>query len=434
MNKGFASILKLVVTSMAIACIVLAMIFFSRDYFPGAKSEWYKNLSGFFLTIASGIVFGVLVKFLYEHRDEQKKRSESVKQLKEDNLQRLRKVFDQVDSSRLLIEAHKSAKTYGEQIRQAIIPSVVTLYDIKRSLVDAGDKLDKEALLDLRVHIHYMIAYLKALTEEFKSTYLDHSRKQAMQESMKEKIRQKFLVEFDIFLAAGLNQKNQAHRLSEFINQKQNSQLLLPNFAWEHIIKLHFLHDFLSDNRESQYTLLFIYHYEESKKILKISNGKYVPVPETEEFKSFHKIRNKLKDRNHKENLVATIMNEEMKFQDHMLTYLNEKIGQAEQQMDLSFLDEHLDDQLEYKRADGTMVNKTMYLSQLENRTYDSMITEVRQIEEKGGYKEVISNVTTSGNNNGIPFNGTFKNVRKWYVNEEGRWKLKYWENEKLNQ
>ena len=54
------------------------------------------------------------------------------KEFRQETLNHLRKIFDLVDTARLLIEAHKSEKTYCEQMRLALIPSIVSLYDIKR--------------------------------------------------------------------------------------------------------------------------------------------------------------------------------------------------------------------------------------------------------------------------------------------------------------
>ena len=43
-------------------------------------------------------------------------------------------VYDRVEKARLLIEAHRTAITYGEQMRE-LIGGVVTLHNIKRALI-----------------------------------------------------------------------------------------------------------------------------------------------------------------------------------------------------------------------------------------------------------------------------------------------------------
>ena len=53
-------------------------------------------------------------------------KKDEIRDFKRDNLNRLRAVFDQVELSKILIQSHRSAKTYSERIKGAIMPSVIT--------------------------------------------------------------------------------------------------------------------------------------------------------------------------------------------------------------------------------------------------------------------------------------------------------------------
>lgn len=180
----------------------ITIIFLSAAIFIYSKEnppKWQEELAKALMGLAMTAIIGGFIKFLfdqYKEKEEQIKKdkdAEDEKKLRKkefslEMLNHLRKAFDAVDGARLLIEAHKSAKTYGEKMRENIIPVIVSLYDIKRSLVDSVDMIeDADKLKSLRINIHYMIAYLQALADEYKETYPDISNWQYTKKNGKEK-------------------------------------------------------------------------------------------------------------------------------------------------------------------------------------------------------------------------------------------------------
>lgn len=155
-------------------------------------------------TLAILTVLGALVRQVLVERDDSRRREEDrrdrkrqteedrreqerheMRQKEEARLQFIRNiladfksVYDRVESCRLLVEAHRSAKTYGEQMRQ-LVGGVVTLHNIKRAL-DPEFPLLKEELSD---PIHEMNGFLKKLLQEFRDNYREISELQAADEA-----------------------------------------------------------------------------------------------------------------------------------------------------------------------------------------------------------------------------------------------------------
>ena len=66
------------------------------------------------------------------------------------------------------------------------------LFDIKRSLIDSEDMINKEKLKHLRVSIHYLIAYLTTLIHEYQKEYSNISHKQSYQEAVKNVLKNEY--------------------------------------------------------------------------------------------------------------------------------------------------------------------------------------------------------------------------------------------------
>lgn len=216
------------------------------------------ELARSFLSLAMTVVLGGFIKLIF---DENVKRSAEIarkRDLRHQLLNRLRKVFDDVDSARLLIRAHKSAKTYGEQIREKVIVAIPVLYDVKRSLADSTDLFTKDTTDHLRLSLHYMIAYLSAITDEYATGYLDISNTQFFQEAVKEKTKKVF----QEALPPNLKDLNTI-RYQDLVEPD------VPGFAWKKISELVAFSDFDSATPTSLYNTIFIAHYEYSKSLLK---------------------------------------------------------------------------------------------------------------------------------------------------------------------
>jgi hypothetical protein len=101
----------------------------------------------------------------------------------------LKAVYDSVESARVLIEAHKSARSYGEQIRR-LGKSRVRLEGVHRAI--RADTIDfQKAGNGLVGCIDHMIRYIEFLEEEYHEKYLSASRKQRVDEQYNNELAQR---------------------------------------------------------------------------------------------------------------------------------------------------------------------------------------------------------------------------------------------------
>jgi hypothetical protein len=255
-------LLGIIVLIAAILLIISALLHrFSEPSSWGI--ELSKSLLGLGIT---AIIGGILVKILIEDYQKRKDRSIKKAEFLNELLNRLRKVFDQVDLSRILIKAHRSAKTYGEVMRDRIMPAAVELYDIKRTLKDnKGSHISTTQQDNLRVGIHYMLAYLKMLIAVYEADYPALSNLQYLHEKMKERVAKAGVDSIEVDLET-LNDLPNA-----FYTQRQWIKALvrLSRRLWKKIEALEYLRDFIDDSRDTKYYQVFIKKYEYCKRILK---------------------------------------------------------------------------------------------------------------------------------------------------------------------
>ena len=115
------------------------------------------------------------------------------------------------------------------------------------------------------------------------------------------------------------------------------------------------------------------------------------------------------------------------------LLEINSRIPQAERERDVSYLDTILDEMLVFKRADGTIVDKSGYLSSVANEAntvgdIDQVVTGV-EISEHDNVAIVNAIVKFDGARSGKKVQGIFRNTR-YFRNEMG-WKMFVWHNDK---
>lgn len=244
-------------------------------YTIAGDSKWLLEVAKSLMSLSFTVIFGGIVKLIFDKYLEEKKenerrkdaervREEKIKDFNSFTLNQLRKVFDQVDGARLLIEAHKSARTYSEKVQKDIIPSVVRLFDIKRSLVDSEYVLDKNDLDELRLSIHYMIAYLQALANEYRDRYPAISNKQYLFEKLKDKAREKFLSRL-------VEKYPNTFYSDEVLSANQTDTLWpqIPLWVWNDIKNLPHMQSFIRDDYDGPYRKMFVDFYEHCKKVLK---------------------------------------------------------------------------------------------------------------------------------------------------------------------
>ena len=93
----------------------------------------------------------------------------------------LKSVHDTVETARLLIEAHKSAKTYGEQMR-ALNDALTTLYNVKRAPRPSYPDLEEA----LKEPMLCCIGFLRGLLAEYREEYKEASDLQGAYEARKQ--------------------------------------------------------------------------------------------------------------------------------------------------------------------------------------------------------------------------------------------------------
>jgi hypothetical protein len=254
---------------MAITLVMVSAII----YLLPNSFGWWKEFSKSMMGLGTTVIIGGLIKLLVDEYAKNKEKLTKKREFQNELLNRLRKVFDDVDVARLLISAQRSAKTYGELIRNSIIPASVTLYDIKRSLVDSlEDQIEQNKRDELRVNIHYMLAYLRVLIAVYKKSYLQISNLQLLHEAFKEKIKKTSVELFEkenngLFSSGvGLQQLPNLFYKQEYGKETLNQ---LSEDLWNKIESLEYMDDFTKEGNNTKYYTIFIEHYEDCKRILK---------------------------------------------------------------------------------------------------------------------------------------------------------------------
>lgn len=304
-NQTFSKLLKVVKRSKYIFLggflLTLFFIFtafylyYGLDTTPDKKEYWDK-IAEFLLNIGESllgtIVLGggigvvlnsVLAKIESEENDikdqlkGRQEQQEKNKKFRWEMLNKLQEVHDHVELARVLIKSHKSGKTYGEQIRNLIMPSMIGLQEFKRRLTYTEDRSLIKNIDYLNVSLTYMIAYLSVLMEEFEGSYLRISNLQNYQDTIDEHRRA-------IFTATKLETLPTVSTKEQSTNTPLNLQPdevpAKTDTVWQELEKLYYLSDFIkglpNDKGEESYLNKFFHlHYYHCLKMLKSQNSLY---------------------------------------------------------------------------------------------------------------------------------------------------------------
>ncbi len=131
-------------------------------------------------TLSLITVIGGLVQWILKDVDVRRQREKEKLNFYRNVLSDFKSVYDKVEKARLLIEAHRTAKTYGEQMRE-LIDGVVILHNIKRALNPEFPKLKEE----LKPYIRGMNLFIKGLLNEYRDNYKRISVLQEIDEKRK---------------------------------------------------------------------------------------------------------------------------------------------------------------------------------------------------------------------------------------------------------
>lgn len=163
-----------------------------------------------FVALLGGVV-KLLLEDVQRERERRNEQARFVKAVLDD----LKSVYDRVERVRVLVAAHQSALTYGNEMRD-LIDATVRLRNVTRALDPATSGFsNQQHVRDVELAVDSMEAYLNALTLEFRERYKPVADKQKIYEA-----------EFKRFL------------------EKPGTEGPPPNLAWEEIKDLPRLAEF----------------------------------------------------------------------------------------------------------------------------------------------------------------------------------------------
>ena len=255
-NYIFLGIL-LAITSIAFSLC----IYYCIDETNTEKAFWHK-LADFLRTfgetiLGAGLIGGGIggsINFIFEELKKEEEKKEKYKSFRREMQSKLQHAHDNVELARILLKSHRSAKTYGEQIRNRIMPSLISLQDFRRGLAYVDDEQLRNNLKYLQVSIGYMIAYLSVLIEEFESNYLTISNLQNYQDDLASKMRTMYMeiTENEIEAVKTLDKKKLFLKNAEELFEETD----IPSHievVWQAIEELDYVRDFLKELRNEKW-------------------------------------------------------------------------------------------------------------------------------------------------------------------------------------
>ena len=260
---------------LAVGFIALSLLFYWDG--PLKENTFEKAISDLAMTIGQAMIgagllgggIGGIINFVFDDAKQReqkiriglqkrKERDESHLMFRSRMQDLLQETHDKVELARVLIKSHQSGKTYGEQIRNNIIPSLISLKDFKRKLHLVEESALKKHVECLQVSVTYMVAYLSVLKEEFEANYLTISNLQNYKEAAVSELRKSFI-----------DSAKDPETVFDDLEVPDNITVV-----WDALQKLDYLKDFIGDirNEEGKRSLYFNYfllHYYHCIKIIK---------------------------------------------------------------------------------------------------------------------------------------------------------------------
>lgn len=163
-GRAILSLVKAIAIALGISLIGLLFAFHAD-----AKSELHKQLISASLALLFGACFGGIVKMLLDQAVAEKRRRDDAAAFVANVLADLKKVYDHVERARLLIPAHRSAKTYGDEMREDVTLGVVQLRNVIRALQGRVAGVPVGLQDRVRPQVEAMKDYLIELTDEFRA-------------------------------------------------------------------------------------------------------------------------------------------------------------------------------------------------------------------------------------------------------------------------
>ena len=142
-----------------------------------ADAELRKVIYAGAATLLFGGLLGGVLKVLLDEVVAAKRRREDAAGFVVNVLADLKGVYDRVARARTLIPAHKSVKTYGDEMRD-MIEARVQLRNVTRALERRAAGVDEAIRGEVTRRVNQMEQYLDTLTGEFRDNYKPLSDKQ----------------------------------------------------------------------------------------------------------------------------------------------------------------------------------------------------------------------------------------------------------------
>lgn len=155
---------------------------------PWVGGDVAKALYGAAIVLVFTAFLGGLVKLLMDDAAAVRKRRENAAEFVTNVLADLKDVYDRVGRARIVIPAHRSAKTYGDEMRD-IIDARVKLLNVVRAVAQRADGVSPAVLESVDQQARRMEGYLERLTTEFIDSYRRVSDVQAAYEAWAEQER-----------------------------------------------------------------------------------------------------------------------------------------------------------------------------------------------------------------------------------------------------
>jgi hypothetical protein len=169
---------------------------------------------------------GGMLKILLDDVATVKRKREDAATFVTNVLADLKAVYDRVARARVLIPAHKSVKTYGDEMRN-LIEARVQLRNVTRALEGRAEGIIDDTREKITRLVRQMETYLETLTCEFRDNYKPLSDKQRSYEE-----RTKVMIQ----------------RFAE--SEDGDVTPTLPGFVWDSIAHLKRLSDFIGEANE----------------------------------------------------------------------------------------------------------------------------------------------------------------------------------------
>jgi hypothetical protein len=160
------SLVKPIAIGFGVSLIGLLIAFLVKG-----EPELHKQLISASLTLLFGACFGGIVKMLLDQAVAEKRRRDDAAAFVANVLADLKKVYDHVERARLLIPAHQSAKTYGDEMREDVTAGVVQLRNVIRALQGRVAGVPVGLQECVRPEVEKMKRYLLELMDEFSDEY-----------------------------------------------------------------------------------------------------------------------------------------------------------------------------------------------------------------------------------------------------------------------